>query len=170
MTSRKEHENLKSKIRNNEYTLFDKAMYGGLGYGNFCMPTNFFKIIATVLFPPIGILIENVGKLDSKFPYFRYRNLKNIIFKIKEFIYSFVLTMMFYIPGLIYTLNKFKSNQTEEKISRSDFENTDQIDSNEFVESEEKEEEEKNNQNKKINIVDKRIDLDRLKNSLFGTD
>ena len=157
MTSRKDHENIKSKIRNNEYTLFDKAMYGGIGYGNFCMPTNFFKIIATVLFPPIGILIENVGKLDGKFPYFRYQNLKNLLFKIKEFIYSFVLTMMFYVPGLIYTLNKFKSNQTEEKISRSNFENTDNT-GNENVESEES------------YIEEKRIDLDRLKNSLFGGD
>ena len=160
MTSRKDHENIKSKIRNNEYTLFDKAMYGGIGYGNFCMPTNFFKIIATVLFPPIGILIENVGKLDSKFPYFRYQNLKNIVFKIKEFIYSFVLTMMFYVPGLIYTLNKFKSNQTEGNISRSNFENTG-ITDNENVESEEIEESEEN---------EKQIDLDRLKNSLFGDD
>ena len=157
MTSKTEHENIKSKIRNNEYTLFDKALYGGIGYGNFCMPTNFFKIIATVLFPPIGILIENVGKLDSKFPYFRYQNFKNIVFKIKEFIFSFVLTMMFYVPGLIYTLNKFKSNQTEEKISRSNFENT----GNENIDSEESEESEEN---------EKQIDLDRLKNSLFGDD
>lgn len=157
MTSRKDHENIKSKIRNNEYTLFDKAMYGGIGYGNFCMPTNFFKIIATVLFPPIGILIENVGKLDGKFPYFTYQNLKNLLFKIKEFIYSFVLTMMFYVPGLIYTLNKFKSNQTEEKISRSNFENTDNT-GNENVESEDS------------YIEEKRVDLDRLKNSLFGDD
>ena len=149
MSSSTEHEKIKAKIRNNEYTLFDKALYGGIGYGNFCMPTNFFKIIATVLFPPIGILIENVGKLDSKFPYFRYQNFKNIVYKIKEFIYSFVLTMMFYIPGLIYTLNKFKSNQTEEKISRSDFEDVD------------------NNNTTKYNNQ-KRIDLDKLKDNLFG--
>jgi len=149
MSSSTEHENIKAKIRNNEYTLFDKALYGGIGYGNFCMPTNFFKIIATVLFPPIGILIENVGKLDSKFPYFRYQNFKNIVYKIKEFIYSFVLTMMFYIPGLIYTLNKFKSNQTEEKISRSNFEDVDNDNTTKY-----------NNQ--------KRIELDKLKENLFG--
>ena len=58
-------------------------MYGGLGYGYFCIPTNLFKIIATVLFPPIGIIIENVGKLGDSFPYIRLDNLKNIIAKIK---------------------------------------------------------------------------------------
>ena len=63
----------------NEYSLFDKIMYGGVGYGYFCMPTNIFKIIATVIFPPLGILIENIGKLGSSFPYIRSKNIKNII-------------------------------------------------------------------------------------------
>lgn len=99
---------IRDKIVNNQYGLFDKIMYGGVGYGYFCMPTNIFKIIATVIFPPLGILIENIGKLDASFPYIRKENMKNIINSIGEFIYSFVLTMLFYIPGLIYTLNKIK--------------------------------------------------------------
>jgi uncharacterized membrane protein YqaE (UPF0057 family) len=99
---------IRDKIVNNQYGLFDKIMYGGVGYGYFCMPTNIFKIIATVIFPPLGILIENIGKIDTSFPYIRKENMKNIINSIGEFIYSFVLTMLFYIPGLIYTLNKIK--------------------------------------------------------------
>ena len=40
----------KSHIQSNEinlaqWSLFDKVMYGGLGYGAFCLPTNFFKIM-----------------------------------------------------------------------------------------------------------------------------
>lgn len=122
---------IKEKIANNQYGLFDKIMYGGVGYGYFCMPTNIFKIIATVIFPPLGILIENIGKLDSSFPYIRMQNMKNIINSIGEFIYSFVLTMMFYIPGLIYTLNKIKINKFDplnDKYNEDDnnekFENT----------------------------------------------
>ena len=31
---------LEKKIDDDEYTLFDKIMYGGLGYGYFCLPSN----------------------------------------------------------------------------------------------------------------------------------
>ena len=34
-----------NEINLKKWTLFDKVMYGGLGYGAFCLPTNFFKII-----------------------------------------------------------------------------------------------------------------------------
>ena len=130
------NDKIKEKIANNEYGLFDKIMYGGVGYGYFCMPTNIFKIIATVIFPPIGILIENIGVLDSSFPYIRKENMKNIINSIGDFIYSFVLTMMFYIPGLIYTLNKIKikkfnppsddyNDDTYQDNDNEKFENTD---------------------------------------------
>jgi uncharacterized membrane protein YqaE (UPF0057 family) len=105
------------RIKNDDYTLFDKILYGGLGYGYYSMPTNIFKIILTVIFPPLGILITNLGKLDSVFPYLTTSNLLNILNKIDEFILSFILTMLFYIPGLIYTLTKIKSQEyTYDKI------------------------------------------------------
>ena len=128
---------IKEKIVNNEYSLFDKIMYGGVGYGYFCMPTNIFKIIATVIFPPLGILIENIGKLGSSFPYIRKENMKNIINSIGNFIYSFVLTMMFYIPGLIYTLNKIKINKLDPPNDDNDekFENTELKDDEEIYDT-----------------------------------
>ena len=30
-----------------EYTLFDKIMYGGFGYGEYCFPSNTFRYIIT---------------------------------------------------------------------------------------------------------------------------
>lgn len=102
---------LDSRIKNDGYTLFDKILYGGLGYGHYSLPTNIFKIILTVIFPPLGILITNLGKLDPVFPYLTTNNLLNILNKIDEFILSFILTMLFYIPGLIYTLTKIKSKE-----------------------------------------------------------
>ena len=168
MSSFESHEEIKSKIDEQEYSLFDKIMYGGIGYGYFCMPTNIFKIIATVLFPPIGIIIENVGKLGDSFPYIRLDNLKNIIAKINEFIYSFVLTMLFYIPGLIYTLNKFKSNRREKKLrERSDFSNTSNGNNKDGSIDDEDNEDVKNNQEREY-IEEKRIKLDKLKQNLFG--
>ena len=102
---------LDARIKNDGYTLFDKILYGGLGYGHYSLPTNIFKIILTVIFPPLGILITNIGKLDPNFPYLTTKNLLNIISKIDEFILSFILTMLFYVPGLIYTLTKIKSKE-----------------------------------------------------------
>ena len=164
MSSFDSHEKIKSKIINQEYSLFDKIMYGGIGYGYFCMPTNIFKIIATVLFPPIGIIIENVGKLSDEFPYIRLDNLKNIISKVNELIYSFVLTMLFYVPGLIYTLNKFKSNKREKEFeSKSDFTNTSNGNNDEEIIDGEDE----SNQEREY-IEEKRIKLDKLKENLFG--
>ena len=164
MSNSKSHKEIKTKIDKQEYSLFDKIMYGGLGYGYFCMPTNIFKIIATVLFPPIGIIIENVGKLSNEFPYIRLDNLKNIISKVNELIYSFVLTMLFYVPGLIYTLNKFKSNKREKEFeNRSDFSNT----SNGNNDEETIDDEDESNQGREY-IEEKRIKLDKLKENLFG--
>ena len=30
-------------IKADDWTLFDKVMYGGLGYGTFCLPTDFLE-------------------------------------------------------------------------------------------------------------------------------
>ena len=171
-----ENQKVKEKIVNNEYTLFDKILYGGIGYGYFCMPTNIFKIIATVIFPPIGILIDNIGKLNTSFPYIGKENIKNIIMKIGEFIISFILTMMFYVPGLIYVLNKIKINSREgESYNKSNFTNTRSSESSESSktseESTEKEKEEDDDEDDEENIYNlehKKIELAKLKESLFS--
>ena len=96
-----------------KWTLFDKVMYGGLGYGAFCLPTNFFKIIITIIFPPLGQLVNNVGaSVNSSFPYFNWNVIKNILSydNINSLIYSFLLTTLFYIPGLVYTLTNISNS------------------------------------------------------------
>ena len=90
------------------WTLFDKVMYGGLGYGAFCLPTNFLKIIIAVIFPPLGEVVNIVSNhISLEFPYLNW-----IVFgklmqfdNINKIIYSFILTTLFYIPGLVYTLS-----------------------------------------------------------------
>tara|TARA_Y100000389_G_scaffold188576_2_gene211340 strand:- start:456 stop:794 length:339 start_codon:yes stop_codon:yes gene_type:complete len=89
---------LEVKIDNYDYGFYDRIMYGGLGYGTFCLPTNLFRIIFTVIFPPLGVMFDY---LIGEFPYV---NFKKLIENLNEIIYVFILTAMFYIPGLIYAL------------------------------------------------------------------
>ena len=51
-------DDLETKIDNNEYTLFDRFLYGGLGHGYFCFPTNLVRILMTVIFPPLGTILK----------------------------------------------------------------------------------------------------------------
>ena len=108
----------KSNVQANEinmaqWTLFDKVMYGGLGYGAFCLPTNFFKIVIAVIFPPLGEVVNIINDtVSTVFPYVNldvfYELLK--FENINKIIYSFILTTMFYIPGLIYTLGNISES------------------------------------------------------------
>jgi len=122
------HEELKDKILKDEYSLIDKILYGGLGYGYFCIPSYFFKVIFTSLFPPLGILIHYFGRMKSSFPFITSTNIKNLLYHIDEFIYSFILTMLFYVPGLIYTIKIVFNKNNDDK---SKFKNTKSQDDNE---------------------------------------
>lgn len=107
-----ETDTLENKINADDWTLFDKIMYGGLGYGAFCLPTNFFKIIFTVIFPPLGEVINIVADyILDEFPYVTWKTVKILFENLNRIIYSFVLTSMFYIPGLIYTLSNITCDQ-----------------------------------------------------------
>lgn len=103
-----------NKISADDWTLYDKLTYGGLGYGAFTLPANFFVIILTCIFPPLGQIINILGNtILPDYPYLTWDCLK-IIFKIntdktkssnfEKIIYSFLLTCFFYLPGLIYVL------------------------------------------------------------------
>jgi uncharacterized membrane protein YqaE (UPF0057 family) len=122
------HEELKAKILKDDYSLIDKILYGGLGYGYFCIPSYFFKVIFTSLFPPLGILIHYFGRMKSSFPFITSTNIKNLLYHIDEFIYSFILTMLFYVPGLIYTIKIVFNKNNDDK---SKFKNTKSQDENE---------------------------------------
>ena len=165
-------EEICNKIENNEYTLFDKILCGGLGYGNFCMPTMIFKILFTIIFPPLGILINNLNPerktpLKDSFPYISKEHFINIFSRIDEFIIAFILTMMFYIPGLVYVMTKFKSmgqvfETVEDTSQKSSFENT---------EKEIKDDEESDSEYEIDEDLDeekfKNIDLNKLRKQLL---
>lgn len=89
-----------------EYTFYDKLIFGGLGRGTFCLPNNLLRVIFTVLFPPLGIIFKF---LTSEFPYLDLQGLLN---NLNEVMYVFMLTALFYIPGLIYALSTI-NNDTE---------------------------------------------------------
>ena len=100
----------------NQWTLFDKIMYGGLGYGSFCLPSDFFKVIIAIIFPPMGELINIVENTVSyTFPYFTWDTLVMLCSynAITHLVYSLVLTTLFYIPGLVYTLTNIVNKERQ---------------------------------------------------------
>jgi uncharacterized membrane protein YqaE (UPF0057 family) len=101
-------------IESGEWTLFDKVMYGGLGYSPTCLPTNFFKLIVAIIFPPLGEIINIIeDKITYELPFITWDALKMLVdFKnINKIVYSFILTTLFYIPGLIYTLGNISDKE-----------------------------------------------------------
>jgi len=105
-----------NQIDANQWTLFDKIMYGGLGYGAFCLPSDFFKVIISIIFPPLGELINVIEDTVSKeFPYFTWDTLVMLCSynAITHLVYSLVLTTLFYIPGLVYTLTNIVNKQRQ---------------------------------------------------------
>ena len=106
--------NRSNTINAYNWTLFDKVMYGGLGYGSFCLPSDFFKVIITILFPPLGEVCNIVeDTVSTAFPYLNWKTLKAICIydNLKRIVYSFLLTTLFYVPGLIYTLTGIVNKQ-----------------------------------------------------------
>lgn len=107
------------KILADDWTFYDKLVYGGLGYGSVCLPTHIFDVIFTVIFPPLGLIIKHLDFLDY-FPYVHWGTLAKIIDHLDELIMSVILTALFYIPGLIYTLDKIKCEDLKIKESHKD--------------------------------------------------
>lgn len=103
-----------NQINANQWTLFDKIMYGGLGYGSFCLPTDFYKVIISIIFPPMGELINVVeDTVSGNFPYFTWDTLVMLCSynAISHLVYSLILTTLFYIPGLVYTLTNIVNKE-----------------------------------------------------------
>ena len=113
-TSKLYNSDIPTNLSADDWTFYDKLTYGGLGYGTFSLPSNFFIIILTCLFPPLGQIINTLGNTITSYPpYFTWDCLKVIIEPSKDpkkasnftkIIYSFLLTCLFYIPGLVYVL------------------------------------------------------------------
>ena len=103
-----------NKLDADNWTLFDKIMYGGLGYGAFCLPSDFFKVIVAIIFPPLGEIINIVeDTVTETFPYFTWDTLVMLCSynAITHLVYSLVLTTLFYIPGLVYTLTNIVNKE-----------------------------------------------------------
>ena len=100
---------VENKIFSDKYDLFDRALYGGMGHGVITIPTHIFKIIFTIIFPPIGEILNIVEDyLLEQFPYITWDTLKMLLKfeNLNRILYSFLLTSLFYVPGLVYTLAK----------------------------------------------------------------
>jgi uncharacterized membrane protein YqaE (UPF0057 family) len=105
---------MSNNIKPEQWTLFDKVMFGGLGYSSYCMPTDFFKVIVAIIFPPLGEVINIVeDTVSDSFPWITWDSLK-ALFTYKSLniiVYSFLLTTLFYVPGLVYTLTNIVNKQ-----------------------------------------------------------
>jgi len=94
-------------IYSGEYKFLDRILYGGLCSGAIVIPTNFIKIIFTIIFPPLGTILNIIeNEILETFPWITWNTLKKLfdIENLNKIIYTLVLTSMFYVPGLVYAL------------------------------------------------------------------
>ena len=104
---------VENDILNDRYTLFQKIMYGGVLHGVLVVPTYWINLLITLIFPPLGEILNSLTDyLMDTFPWITWDALKHLFEYevLTRIIYSFLLTSMFYIPGLIYTLSKLTVN------------------------------------------------------------
>ena len=86
----------------------DKILKGGFGYGKFCIPDELPQVVLAVVFPPLSIL------WNYHLGYY------SIWETIQKFMICLLLTMCFYLPGLIYAINEL-SCKTKVKISEEKY-------------------------------------------------
>jgi hypothetical protein len=107
---------VENDIQNDNYTLFQKILYGGVSHGVIIIPTHFFKILISLLFPPIGEIFNALTSVPEyiadSFPWITWDAIKNLLNyeTLNRIIYSFILTSMFYIPGLVFVLANLTPN------------------------------------------------------------
>jgi hypothetical protein len=107
---------VENDIQSDNYTLFQRILYGGVSHGVVVIPTHFFKILITLLFPPIGEIFSALTSVPEfiadSFPWITWDAIMNLVKfdTINRIVYSFILTSMFYIPGLIYVLANLTPN------------------------------------------------------------
>jgi uncharacterized membrane protein YqaE (UPF0057 family) len=111
------------KIDNGEFTLYDKFLYGGIGYGYICLPKNMFRVILSVIFPPFGIILKHL-QLHDTFPYINKNGLINLVNNLPDVMWSVLLTFLFWIPGVIYSFQQLKVFGSEEIQDNERFEAT----------------------------------------------
>ena len=100
-------DSVEEDIQKGEYNLLSKILYGGICSGAIVIPSNFVKIIITLIFPPLGTLLEIIwAGIINEFPYITWNTIYQLLRfdNINKIVYSYVLTSLFYVPGLVYTL------------------------------------------------------------------
>jgi len=105
---------MSNNIDGSQWTLADKIFFGGIGYSSFCLPTNFAKLIVTILFPPMGQLILILeDTITDTFPFITWESVKKLCTykSLNTIVYSLLLTTMFYIPGLVYVLTNIVESE-----------------------------------------------------------
>ena len=101
-------DHIKTKIDNDEFTLIDKLLYGGFGYGKVCIPDELPSVVIAIVFPPMSILWNyHLGIYD-------------LWTTIKKFIVCLFLTFLFYFPGLIYAINEL-SCRAQAKVNKDEY-------------------------------------------------
>lgn len=119
MTSSNKKE-LNEKIDNGEFTIYDKFLYGGIGYGYICLSTNIFKVLMSLIFPPFGIIIHHL-QLEDTYPYITKDGLANLVANLGDVALSIFLTFLFWIPGVIYSFQKMKVFGMEHQSDKEKF-------------------------------------------------
>ena len=107
-------------LRPEDWTLYDKVLYGGFGYSEFCLPDNLLVIALTIIYPPLGMISYLVKNTISRsFPYLTARTFKNLFMNLNLIVQSIIWTMFLYIPGIIYTFDKTINNPISTNNSNS---------------------------------------------------
>ncbi len=98
-----------------QWTLYDKILYGGFGYSAFCLPDNIITIALTIIFPPLGMISALISRhLGNTAPWFTVDAMRIIFDNFSKIVYSFILTSLFYLPGLIYVM-RFITHDDEDE-------------------------------------------------------
>ena len=84
-----------SCVKENNKSITDALIDGGLGYGKICIPSKIVDLISIIVFPPLYVFIYQ---------------LKTKKYDMVQVITNLILTTCFYFPGFIHALY-IKSNR-----------------------------------------------------------
>lgn len=84
-----------SCVKDNDKSITDALINGGLGYGKLCIPSKIVDLISIIVFPPLYVFVYQ---------------LKTKKYDMVQVITNLILTTCFYFPGFIHALY-IKSNR-----------------------------------------------------------